>query len=58
MALKFYTRLAKALKLKVSKFLGLLPTFAEVTGKKLIVLKKVRNRVNKKQLLVCANNGL
>ena len=42
MALKFYTRLAKALKLKVSKFLGLLPTFAEVTGKKLSVKKSTK----------------
>ena len=31
MALKFYTRVAKGLKLKVRKFWGLTPTFIEVT---------------------------
>ena len=35
MALKFYTSVAKWLKLKVKKFLGLIPTFVEVTGEKL-----------------------
>ena len=35
MALKFYTDVAKGLKIKVRKFLGLIPTFADVgkTGK-------------------------
>ena len=33
---KFYTSLAKGLKLKVRKFLGLIPTFVEVTGEKLV----------------------
>ena len=32
--LKFYTSVAKRLKLKVRKFLGLIPTFLEVTGEK------------------------
>ena len=32
MALKFYTDVAKGLKLKVRKFWELIPTFAEVTG--------------------------
>ena len=36
MALKFYTSVAKWLKLKVKKFLGLIPTFAEVTAEKLV----------------------
>ena len=36
MALKLYTRVAKRLKLKVRKFWGLIPTFVEVTGKKLV----------------------
>ena len=36
MALKFYTSVAKGLKLKVRKFWGLIPTFVEVTEKKLI----------------------
>ena len=34
MALKFYTSVAKRLKLKVRKFLGLILTFVEVTGRK------------------------
>ena len=35
-SLKFYTSMAKGLKLKVRKFLGLIPTFVEVTGEKLV----------------------
>ena len=34
--LKFYTSVAKGLKLKVRKFWGLIPTFIEVTGEKLV----------------------
>ena len=34
MALKLYTSVAKVLKLKVIRFLGLIPT--EITGKKLV----------------------
>ena len=34
--LKFYTSVAKGLKLKVRKFWGLISTFAEVTGGKLV----------------------
>ena len=34
--LKFYTIVAKGLKLKLRKFLGLIPTFAEVTEEKLL----------------------
>ena len=34
--LKFYTSLSKGLKLKVRKFFGLIPTFVEVTGEKLV----------------------
>ena len=34
--LKFYTSVAKGLKLKVRKFWGLIPTFVEVTGGKLV----------------------
>ena len=40
MASKFYTCVAKGLKLKIRKFLGLIPTFLEITGKQLV------NRVN------------
>ena len=36
MILKFYTSVAKRLGLKVRKFLGLSPTFVEVTGEKLV----------------------
>ena len=36
MNLKFYTSVAKGLKLKVRKFWGLFRTFVEVTGKKLL----------------------
>ena len=36
MVLKFYTSVAKRLKLKVRKFLELFPTFVEVTGEKLV----------------------
>ena len=34
--LKFYTSVAKGFKLKVRKFWGLIPTFAEVTGENLV----------------------
>ena len=34
--LEFYTSVAKRLKLKVRKFWGLIPTFLEVTGEKLV----------------------
>ena len=34
--LKFYTNVAKELKLKVRKFWGLIPTFVEVTEEKLV----------------------
>ena len=36
MALKLYTNVTKWLKLKVKKFCGLIPTFVEVTGEKLV----------------------
>ena len=36
MALKFYTSVAKGLKLKLRKFWCLIPTFVEVTGEKLV----------------------
>ena len=35
-SLKFYTSVAKGLKLKVEKFFGLNPTFIEVTGENLV----------------------
>ena len=35
-SLKFYTSMAKKLKLKVRKFWGLIPTFVEVTGEKMV----------------------
>ena len=36
MDLKFYTRVAIGSKLKIRKFRGLVPTFAEVIGEKLV----------------------
>ena len=36
MTLKFNTSVAKRLKLEVKEFLGLITTFVEVTGKKLV----------------------
>ena len=36
MTLKFYISMVKELKLKVRKFSGLIPTFVEVTGEKLV----------------------
>ena len=36
MVLEFYASVAKGLKLKVRKFLGLIPTFVEVTREKLV----------------------
>ena len=48
--LKTYTSVAKGLKVKVRKFLGLIPTFSEVKGKNLvggiIALLPMLNRVN------------
>ena len=35
-ALKFYTSVAKELRLKVREFCGKIPTFVEVTGEKLV----------------------
>ena len=37
MDFKFYTNVTKRSKLKVRKFLGLTPTFVEVTGEKLLM---------------------
>ena len=36
MALKFYTSVAKGLKLKVTNFGGIIPMFLEVTGEQLV----------------------
>ena len=40
--LKFSNSVAKGLKLKVKKFVGLIPTFVEVTGEKLVSGRGVR----------------
>ena len=37
MALKFYANVAQRFKLKVRKFQGLIHTFVEVTGEKLVI---------------------
>ena len=42
----FYTSVAKRLKLNVRKFLGLIPTFVEVTGEKLVGWPFWVNNVN------------
>ena len=34
--LRFYTSVEKGLKIKVGKFWGLIPSFVEVTGEKLV----------------------
>ena len=50
MALKFYTSVAKELKLKVKKFWGLIRTFVEVTWKKLVGgFPPILNRVKVKR---------
>ena len=49
MVLKFYTSVVKCLKLKVRKFLGLIRTFVEVAGEKLVagpLWPPVLNEVN------------
>ena len=52
--LRFYTSLSKGLKLKVGKFWGLILTFAEVTGEKLVgerpFCPPILNRVNVRPL--------
>ena len=46
--LKSYPSVAKDLKLRVRKFLGLLPTFAEITEENLVEENRpILNRVNK-----------
>ena len=57
--MKFYASVAKGLKLKVRKFWGLIPTFVEVTGEKLVwrggrgpfwpppILNRVKKRVTR-----------
>ena len=40
--LKFYTNVEKGLKLKFRKFWGLIPTFVEVTGERLVGGVKVK----------------
>ena len=58
--LNFYTSVVKRLELKVRKFWGLIPTFVEVTGEKLVVgggLPPILNRVNCPQInYVCVLN--
>ena len=51
--LKFYKSLAKGLKLKFRKFWGLIPTFVEVTGEKLVgptILNRVKVVLRKQPL--------
>ena len=47
-SLKLFTSVPKGLKIKVTKFLELIPTFVEVTGEKLVggaFLSPILNRV-------------
>ena len=44
MALKFKASVAKWLKLKVKKFLRLIPTFVEVAGEKLVGVDRIIRR--------------
>ena len=56
MALKFYSKVAKGLELKIRRFWGLIFTFVEVTGEKLAggaCLPTILNRV-KNELLALA----
>ena len=49
MVLKFYNSVAKELKRKARKFFGLVPTFVEVTGEKLVkegFLTPILNKIN------------
>ena len=59
MDLKFYTNMAKRFKLKVREFWGLIPTFLEVTGEKLVggafLLSHILNRV--KVIKAIGNSG-
>ena len=55
MNLKFYISVTKGLKLKVGKFLGLILTFVEVLGEKLVggLFSPIMNRVNKRLQYTC-----
>ena len=61
--LKMYTSVAKGLKLKARKFWGLIPTFVEVTGEKLVgrggafwppILNRVKSYINCEVNCICA----
>ena len=52
--MKFYTRVAKGLKLEVRKFGGLILMFLEVTGKKLAGWAFL-NRINMNDQAVCVH---
>ena len=60
MALKFYSSVAKVLKLKVKKVFGLILTFVEATGKKLVrgtpILNRVKTRVKIKSFSMKNSN--
>ena len=60
LALKFYINVAKGFKLKVRKFLGLIPTFLEVTGEKLVELAvpPILNRAKAESVVRTLQNSL
>ena len=55
-ALKFYTSVAKGLKVKVKKFWGLIPTFVEVIGENMVEgafwAPSILSRVNRSNGLI------
>ena len=59
MTLIIYTRVGKGLEFKVRKFSGVIRTFAEVIGEKLISLfpSLVLNRVKILNTFTCGENG-
>ena len=61
MALKFYANVSQGLKLKVTNFWGLIPTFVEVKGEKLVggsfcafILNRVRDSLQKSPVHRCS----
>ena len=67
MDLKFYISVAKGLELKVRKFWGLISTFVEVTGEKLVgggepfwpppILNRVKSMLELKHLITHSNKA-
>ena len=56
--LKFYTSVAKGLKLKVRKFWGLIPKFVEVSGESWIGLASIKKRWDTSRTLLNVQDGV